>query len=58
MSVPVFAAADVTAAITPEEALDAAKTAFVEHARGAWQMPSKVYVSAPPDGDFRAMPSR
>ncbi len=32
-------------------------TAFVEHARGDWQMPSKVYVSAPPDGDFRAMPA-
>ncbi len=31
--------------------------AFVEHARGAWQMPSKVYVEAPPDGDFRAMPA-
>lgn len=33
------------------------RTAFVEHARGAWQMPSKVYVAAPPDGDFRAMPA-
>lgn len=47
----------MTAALTPGEALEAVRTAFVEHARGAWQMPSKVYVTAPPDGDFRAMPA-
>jgi ornithine cyclodeaminase/alanine dehydrogenase-like protein (mu-crystallin family) len=47
----------VTGALAPGEALEAVRTAFVEHARGAWQMPSKVYVSAPPDGDFRAMPA-
>jgi ornithine cyclodeaminase/alanine dehydrogenase-like protein (mu-crystallin family) len=47
----------VTAALTPGEALAAVRTAFVEHARGAWQMPAKVYVSAAPDGDFRAMPA-
>lgn len=32
------------------------RQAFEEHARGAWTMPPKVYVEAPPDGDFRAMP--
>jgi ornithine cyclodeaminase/alanine dehydrogenase-like protein (mu-crystallin family) len=37
--------------------VEAVRTAFVEHARGAWTMPSKVYVEAPPDGDFRAMPA-
>jgi alanine dehydrogenase len=37
--------------------VDAVRTAFVEYARGAWQMPSKVYVPAPPVGDFRAMPA-
>ncbi len=47
----------VAAAISPSEAVEAVRTAFVEHARGAWQMPSKVYVEAPPDGDFRAMPA-
>jgi ornithine cyclodeaminase/alanine dehydrogenase-like protein (mu-crystallin family) len=55
--VPVFAARHVDAALSPGEAVDAVRTAFLEHARGAWQMPSKVYVEAPPDGDFRAMPA-
>jgi ornithine cyclodeaminase/alanine dehydrogenase-like protein (mu-crystallin family) len=32
------------------------RTAFVEHARGSWLMPAKVYVPVP-DGDFRAMPA-
>jgi len=54
--VPVFSASGILAAITPEAALEAVRAAFVEHARGAWQMPSKVYVEAP-DGDFRAMPA-
>jgi ornithine cyclodeaminase/alanine dehydrogenase-like protein (mu-crystallin family) len=47
----------VLAALDPGEAVEVVRTAFVEHARGAWQMPSKVYVEAPPDGDFRAMPA-
>ena len=34
------------------------REAFLAHARGEWLMPSKVYVEAPPDGDFRAMPAR
>ena len=33
------------------------RDAFVEHAGGTWTMPSKVYLEAPPDGDFRAMPA-
>ncbi len=45
------------AAVSPADAVEAVRAAFVEHARGAWQMPSKVYVDAPPDGDFRAMPA-
>src|ERR671938_876911 len=57
MSVPVFDAAAVYAARGPAEAVDAIRRAFEEHARGAWSMPSKVYVEAPPDGDFRAMPA-
>jgi alanine dehydrogenase len=32
------------------------REAFVEHSRGAWQMPAKVYVEAEL-GDFRAMPA-
>ena len=56
-SVPVFAAEQVRAAIDPGEAVEAVRRAFLEHARGLWFMPSKVYVPAPPDGDFRAMPA-
>jgi ornithine cyclodeaminase/alanine dehydrogenase-like protein (mu-crystallin family) len=56
-AVPVFAARDVDAALDPSEAVEAIREAFVEHARGAWTMPSKVYLEAPPDGDFRAMPA-
>jgi ornithine cyclodeaminase/alanine dehydrogenase-like protein (mu-crystallin family) len=45
------------AALDPGAAVEVVRTAFLEHARGTWQMPSKVYVEAPPDGDFRAMPA-
>ena len=31
---------------------------FVSFARGEWEMPSKVYLPSPPNGDFRAMPVR
>jgi alanine dehydrogenase len=33
------------------------RDAFVRYAEGEWTMPSKVYVPAYPDGDFRAMPA-
>jgi ornithine cyclodeaminase/alanine dehydrogenase-like protein (mu-crystallin family) len=56
-AVPVFATRHVYTALPPDEAVEAVRVAFVEHARGAWQMPSKVYVDSPPDGDFRAMPA-
>jgi alanine dehydrogenase len=55
--VPVFQAADVERAVSPHEAYDAVRGAFEAHARGAWSMPSKVYVSNYPAGDFRAMPA-
>ena len=54
--VPVFDTAHVMAAVPPAEAVDVVREAFVQHARGEWQMPSKVYVDVP-DGDFRAMPA-
>jgi alanine dehydrogenase len=57
MSAAVFSARHVLAALDPGAAVEAVRTAFLEHARGAWQMPSKVYVAAPPAGDFRAMPA-
>ena len=53
MSVPFLAAANVYAALDPREALEAVRRAFIEHASGRWFMPSKVYVPAPPDGDFQ-----
>jgi alanine dehydrogenase len=55
--VPVFSGDQVLAALAHGEAVEVVRTAFVEHARGAWTMPPKVYVEAPPDGDFRAMPA-
>ena len=57
MSVPVFSAEQVEAAVSPERALEAVRDAFVAYARGEWTMPPKVYVPAYPAGDFRAMPA-
>jgi alanine dehydrogenase len=57
VSVPFLAARHIYAALNPADALEAVRAAFVEHARGNWFMPSKVYIPAPPDGDFRAMPA-
>jgi alanine dehydrogenase len=57
MSVPVFSAESVQAAVSPERALEAVRDAFVAYARGEWSMPPKVYVPAYPAGDFRAMPA-
>jgi alanine dehydrogenase len=48
----------VLAAISPQEAVERTEDAFRRHARGEWVMPSKLYLDAPPDGDFRAMPAR
>jgi alanine dehydrogenase len=55
--VPVFPAGPIEAALDPGDAVEVVREAFVQHAQGSWVMPSKVYVSAPPDGDFRAMPA-
>lgn len=57
MTVPVLSSRHVLAAVRPDAAVEIVRGAFLEHARGAWAMPSKVYVEAPPDGDFRAMPA-
>jgi alanine dehydrogenase len=56
-ALPVFAARDVEAAVSPERAVEVVRDAFVAYARGEWSMPSKVYVPAYPAGDFRAMPA-
>jgi alanine dehydrogenase len=57
VSVPVFSSRHVNAALDPGHAVEVVRQAFLEHAGGTWVMPSKVYVPAPPDGDFRAMPA-
>jgi alanine dehydrogenase len=56
VSVPFLAAQHVRAALDPGDAVETVRAAFVEHARGKWLMPSKVYVEVD-GGDFRAMPA-
>ncbi len=53
----VFSARAVEEAVSPHEAYDAVRDAFVAHARSEWVMPPKVYVTNYPAGDFRAMPA-
>ncbi len=55
--VPVFRSVDVEQAVSPHEAYDAVRDAFVAYERGEWTMPPKVYVTNYPAGDFRAMPA-
>jgi alanine dehydrogenase len=57
LTIPLFRAADVTAAVSPERAVELVRDAFVAYQRGEWTMPAKVYVPAYPAGDFRAMPA-
>jgi ornithine cyclodeaminase/alanine dehydrogenase-like protein (mu-crystallin family) len=56
--VAVFDSEAVLAGVSPAEAIDRTRLAFERHAAGRWVMPAKVYLDAPPDGDFRAMPAR
>jgi alanine dehydrogenase len=55
--IPVFTARHVEAAVSPAEAVDVVRDAFIAYARGEWTMPPKVYAPAYPAGDFRAMPA-
>jgi ornithine cyclodeaminase/alanine dehydrogenase-like protein (mu-crystallin family) len=57
-SIPVLDHDAVLAAVAPREAIDRVREGFVSFARGEWEMPSKVYLRSPPNGDFRAMPVR
>jgi ornithine cyclodeaminase/alanine dehydrogenase-like protein (mu-crystallin family) len=56
--IPVFNHEAVLSAITPDEAIERVRNAFVEYASGEWAMPPKVYLDAYPAGDFRAMPAK
>jgi ornithine cyclodeaminase/alanine dehydrogenase-like protein (mu-crystallin family) len=55
--VPVLDHEAVLAAVSPREAIDRTREAFLRHRAGEWLMPAKVYLEAPPHGDFRAMPA-
>jgi ornithine cyclodeaminase/alanine dehydrogenase-like protein (mu-crystallin family) len=55
--VPVLDSAAVLAAISPLDAIDRTRLAFLRYGTGDWTMPAKVYLDAPPHGDFRAMPA-
>jgi len=55
--VPFFSGEAVEQAVTPHEAYDAVREAFVHYARGEWVMQPKLYVTNYPAGDFRAMPA-
>ena len=55
--IPVLTARDVEAAVSPGEAVEAVREAFLAHHRGEWVMPPKAYVTNYPAGDFRAMPA-
>ncbi len=57
-TIPVFSHDAVLDAISPEVAIERVREGFVEYAGGEWHMPPKVYLDAPPNGDFRAMPAR
>jgi ornithine cyclodeaminase/alanine dehydrogenase-like protein (mu-crystallin family) len=56
--IPVIPGEAVLAAVDPATAVERTRHAFERHAAGEWVMPAKVYLEAPPDGDFRAMPAR
>jgi len=47
----------VLAAVSPAQAIEHVRAAFAAHHAGDWTMPAKVYLQAPPHGDFRAMPA-
>jgi ornithine cyclodeaminase/alanine dehydrogenase-like protein (mu-crystallin family) len=57
-NIPVLDHDAVLAAVSPGEATERVREAFVSFARGEWEMPPKVYLPSPPNGDFRAMPAR
>ena len=56
--IPLFDHDTVLKAVTPLEAIERVRDGFVRHAAREWEMPAKVYLEAPPNGDFRAMPAR
>ena len=56
--VPVIGSEAILSSVGPATAVARTRDAFLRHASGEWEMPPKLYVAAPPAGDFRAMPAR
>jgi len=56
--IPVLDHDTVLAAVSTAEAIERVREGFISFARGEWQMPAKLYLPSPPNGDFRAMPVR
>ena len=56
--IPVFDHELVLRTISPAEAVERVREGFIEFAGGEWQMPPKLYLDVPPNGDFRAMPAK
>lgn len=54
----VFDSRAILASLDPATAVERTREAFLRHHAGEWEMPAKLYVDAPPAGDFRAMPAR
>jgi alanine dehydrogenase len=54
---PVYDEDAVLAAVSPRDAIERVREAFVSYAHGDWAMPPKTYLEVE-DGDFRAMPAR
>ena len=48
----------VLGAVSAPDAIERVRDGFLRYASGEWEMPPKVYLQAPPAGDFRAMPAR
>ena len=57
VTVPFFSGADVERAVSPHEAYDAVKAAFIAHAQGTGRCSRSSTSRAPEHGDFRAMPA-
>jgi alanine dehydrogenase len=57
-AIPVLSHDAVLAAVSPEQAIERTREAFVRHHAREWAMPPKVYLESPGHGDFRAMPAR
>jgi alanine dehydrogenase len=56
--IPVLSHDAVLAAVSPAQAIERTREAFIRHHARAWAMPPKVYLDSPGHGDFRAMPAR